>query len=152
MPRRQSQTSSKYAIARDRESKAFELRKTGASLAQIADALEPRELSDGTKKKFSVQAISVMIKRVMAKLASSSLEDAEIIRSMEVERLDRMLLGLWESARVGHLGAVDRVLRIMERRSKLLGLDAPVKSDVNIAASWADLVKRVNDASCERPE
>lgn len=53
--------------------------------------------------------------------------DAAELRAEEVSRLDAMLAGLWPDARRGHLGAVDRVLRLMERRARLLGLDAPEK-------------------------
>jgi hypothetical protein len=35
-----------------------------------------------------------------------------------------MLLGLWQKASRGDPASVDRVLRIQERRARLLGLDA----------------------------
>jgi hypothetical protein len=41
-----------------------------------------------------------------------------------------MITVLWPQVAKGNQGAVDRVLRIMERRAKLLGLDAPTKADV----------------------
>jgi hypothetical protein len=53
--------------------------------------------------------------------------DASELKAEELSRLDGMLRGLWPDARKGSHGAVDRVLKIMERRAKLLGLDAPVK-------------------------
>jgi len=41
--------------------------------------------------------------------------------------LDGMLAGIWQGARKGNVSHIDRVLKIEERRAKLLGLDAPTK-------------------------
>lgn len=49
-------------------------------------------------------------------------ETPELIRRQEVERLDAMLTGLWPKARRGDAVAVDRVMRLTERRSRLMGL------------------------------
>ena len=46
-----------------------------------------------------------------------------------MERLDGLLLALAGPIKAGHLGAIDRALHIMERRARLLGLDAPTKTD-----------------------
>lgn len=43
-------------------------------------------------------------------------------------RLDRMHQSIWEAATKGGKTAIDQVLKIMERRAKLFGLDAPVKT------------------------
>ena len=40
-----------------------------------------------------------------------------------------MLLALWRRVQNGDERAIDRVLRIMERRAKLLGLDAAAKTE-----------------------
>jgi len=47
---------------------------------------------------------------------------------MEEQRLDAMLLSIDRAVKAGHLGAVDRALRISESRRKLLGLDATTKN------------------------
>jgi predicted DNA binding protein len=121
MPRGRSPTSRQNSVSREREREAFELRKAGGSLQQIGDKI-------GVSK----QAVSQMLKRVLADLVSATMEDAEDVRHMEVERLDALLLGLWQKARAGNEGAVDRVLRIMQRRSELLGLDAPRRTTTEI--------------------
>lgn len=41
--------------------------------------------------------------------------------ALEVDRLDRLHVALWPAALSGDLGAVDRVLKIGERRERLLG-------------------------------
>lgn len=62
-------------------------------------------------------------------------EDA--LRTMELDRLDRYLLA---TERIAHeaadpkdaLAAMDRALRIQERRAKLLGLDAPDRAEFTV--------------------
>ena len=51
------------------------------------------------------------------------------MRDLEAARLDAMLLPLWRRVQQGDERAVDRALKIMERRARLLGLDAPSKSE-----------------------
>lgn len=63
----------------------------------------------------------------MSALRATLQEPADELRSLELERLDRLLLGVWSQAAKGNQGAVDRALKIMERRARLLGLDAPTK-------------------------
>lgn len=50
-------------------------------------------------------------------------ERAEELRSIEAMRLDRLLRSVWKNAVDGDLKAVDRALRISERRAKMFGLD-----------------------------
>ena len=44
-------------------------------------------------------------------------------RTIEVQRLDALQVGLWDKAVSGDVKAVNAVLRIIEQRSRLLGLD-----------------------------
>ena len=46
---------------------------------------------------------------------------ADEVRRLELERLDQLQLGLWLKACKGDVSAVLGVLRIMQRRAKLLG-------------------------------
>lgn len=55
-------------------------------------------------------------------------EPAEEVRLQEVERLDRMFLGLVnKGAFKGNVAAVNSALNVMTRRAKLIGLDAPTQ-------------------------
>jgi hypothetical protein len=49
---------------------------------------------------------------------------------LELQRLDALFLAMWELAKQGDYQATDRAIRIMERRAKLLGLDAPERIEV----------------------
>ena len=104
-----------------RRLQALELRKAGATYQQIGERLN-----------ISANQAHLDVRRELQKLAEQSAELATEVRQMELERLDAMHLGLWPEARKGHLGAVDRVLRIMERRASLLGLDAPKQQDIRL--------------------
>ena len=46
-------------------------------------------------------------------------------RTLELQRLDALQVGLWDRAVGGDIKAVNAVLRISEQRSRLLGLDRP---------------------------
>ena len=103
-------------IAAERRIKALELRKTGLSYRAIGDALG---VSHG-------QAYNDVM-RALRQLAKKQDGIAEELRILEDQRLDDMLAPMMTQAKRGNQGAVDRVLRIMDRRARLWGLDAPQK-------------------------
>lgn len=57
-------------------------------------------------------------------------QDTATAKGQDAERLDQLLIAVWPMATKGSLGAVDRVLRLLERRAALLGLDAPRRVDI----------------------
>ena len=114
--------------------KAMELRKAGLSFAAIAAKLG---YANPSCAQFAVRSC----------LKSIIEEPAREVRDMEVARLDDMLLSIWGEVRKGHLGAHDRALKIMERRAKLLGLDAPTKIDLDDAPMPVQINVNVVDAS-----
>lgn len=115
----------KVTRARDREAKALELRKAGASFPAIGQALGISD--EGARKAVS---------RALARVAQQTDESATEYRALELERLDHMQMKIARQVNDGHLGAIDRALRIMERRAKLLGLDAPVRQDVQATIGY----------------
>ena len=60
-------------------------------------------------------------------------EPAEEVLKLELERLDVATRAIAKQVRDGHLGAIDRWLRIIESRARFLGLHAPKESDVLMA-------------------
>jgi hypothetical protein len=68
-------------------------------------------------------------------------ETAELLRVQEGERLDLLQRGVWPAALAGDTKATAAVIRIMERRAKLFGLDAPIKVavDADVDAQIAEL-------------
>jgi hypothetical protein len=57
-------------------------------------------------------------------------DPAEQLLRLELDRLDRLQLSVWQKALAGDVEAMDRVLLVMGRRAKLLGLDAPSRHEV----------------------
>lgn len=70
------------------------------------------------------------VKGRMAEMRDECAELTEEVRQQELARLDAMLELLWGRIEEGDLAAMDRVLRIMERRTAYLGLDAPKQAAV----------------------
>lgn len=69
------------------------------------------------------QLAATDIARALAEHRDQSTETREAAREMEAQRLDKMLAAVWRGALAGDPASVDRVLRIQERRARLLGLD-----------------------------
>ena len=105
---------------KERQARALELRKAGLTYQQIADALGYGSHSAAQK------AIQSGLKAIIR-------EPAEELRTLELERLDKMLASHWPAVTKGHVRSTEVALRIMERRAALLGLDAP--KDVNLGVS-----------------
>ena len=119
MKGRNQKTAAPAMEAAARREEAVRLRLAGYSYAQIGERL-------GVTK----QAAHTYVSSSLADLRAATAEAAEDVREMELARLDAMLVPMLEAAEAGQQTAVDRVLRIQERRAKLLGLDAPTKSEV----------------------
>ena len=106
----------KQATTAERRQQAFEMRKKGLTYAEI-----------GKELGISMQAAHRHVAIYLQALENKTEEDAREIIRLDMERLDDMLQGLYPEAINGDSAAVDRVLKIMERRAKLLGLDKPAK-------------------------
>lgn len=97
-------------------SKAAQLRAAGATFREIGRALD---IDPTTAQTW-----------VWRHLQEVKAEGAEVMRTQEGARLDRLQRGLWAQATAGDTRAVLAVLRIMERRARLFGLDMPVQVQV----------------------
>lgn len=77
-------------------------------------------------------------------------EPADEIRTQELERLDRLMSRFYNDAiRTGNPQSASMTLKIMERRAKLLGLDAPTKidskSEISIYTGGGDIDAAVEE-------
>jgi hypothetical protein len=124
--RRESKTSVRRLDAVEKERQALELRKAGVTFDVIAQRLGYAHPSGAYRA-------------VMSGIQKTLQQPADELRQLELARLDAMLTGLWTGARQGNHSAVMSVLRIMERRAKLLGLDAPTVIEWRKAAQEAGL-------------
>lgn len=104
----------------ERRAKAFELRQRGATFQAIADELEYA----------SKQAAWYDVQAALRDARDLYEDDLAALRSFELERLDMLSRTAWEHADAGDIKALDVLLRIADRRSKLLGLDQPIKHEI----------------------
>jgi hypothetical protein len=125
----------------ERDAKACEMKSRGATYQQISDTLGYGSRSNAHRA-------------VKAALAAIPIESAEELRRLQLGTLEylaghaarvleRQHLTITQSGRIvvddnGEqvlddgpiLAAIDRILRIQDRKAKLMGLDAPVKTEV----------------------
>ena len=120
------------ARSADLRRKALDLRVAGAAYTQIAEALG-----------ISRTAAYGHVAAALASTAKLTAEDAEKVRAVELQRLDSMLMSLW-----GHRSdprTADTILRAMDRRARLLGLDSPDRHE-HSGPDGKPLEMRVTDA------
>jgi hypothetical protein len=103
--------------AQVRVADAIQLRISGASFAAIADACGYLDA------KAAWEAVMDNLRRMVR-------EPAIELVSLELTRLDGLFLAAYPLARAGSLTAIDRCIKIMERRARLLGLDLPQQVEV----------------------
>lgn len=108
----------------ERRVRAFELRKRGATYRQIAQELH-----------VDVHTIHGDVQAELASLRETATAEATQLRALELERLDAMTSGLWPHIKTGNAPAVTAGVRVSERRSRLLGLDAPVATKSEFTGS-----------------
>jgi len=60
-------------------------------------------------------------------------EEAKKVKAIEIARLDRALAAIWDEVEAGNLQAIDRLIKIQERRARFEGLDAPTKQEIDVA-------------------
>jgi hypothetical protein len=59
-------------------------------------------------------------------------EPADEVRKQELDRIDRLQVAVWNRALKGDDKAINTVLRLMERRARLVGIDAPTKIQAEV--------------------
>jgi hypothetical protein len=67
-------------------------------------------------------------------------DDIEAIRKMEEDRLDMAQASIWSKVMQGEISAINTFLRIQERRAKLLGLDQPLKQQIEVTNYDGDTI------------
>ena len=133
-----STTSALHIAQAERRTQYLNLRKAGYTYERI-----------GAQFGVSRQAVCDV---VVWALKSQQAESVGDLRALENERLDDMLRAIYAQAVKGDTGAIDRILRIMERRAKLWGLDAPVQSVVDNGGTTRILIEYASDSNDPAPE
>lgn len=108
-----------HDLERARRIAAFQIRLKGGSLEDIVATGLYGKVSDAKK------ALNALMSR-------DSRETNEAFREMELMRLDELMAAYWPFAVLGTaIKAGEMILKIMDRRARLLGLDAPQKVDIS---------------------
>jgi transposase-like protein len=119
--------------AEERRQKALRLRMAGASLEEV-----------GRHVGVSRQAAHKLVSQALARLGKETAATAESYRTLELLRLDKMTFKAWEIMNSSDspaflvLQAISTLIRIAERRARLLGLNdlpPPPPPDVKVDTS-----------------
>lgn len=78
------------------------------------------------------------------------IEPAREFVAIECRRLDALIEALWSKAVDGDEGAVATMLRVMERRARMLGLDAPTKHELTQVHEFGDHLLAVAERELDR--
>lgn len=115
--KRPTKRSPANTAASARQVAAVTLRFQGRAFQEIADELG-----------YSGRAAAYKaVQRGLADLPP--VEHRDSLRQLEAMRLDALQAAAWPAAMTGDSEGVRTVLKVMERRARLFGLDAPVKTE-----------------------
>jgi len=160
MGRGEQRASPRRIDAAERRRKALQLKLAGATYEQIART--PIEPGSTQTLYSSRKRAHEAVKKELDELAVETKDTAEQLRAMELARLESMQVALWPSTRPTKavtcegcgttmwrepsLEAIDRVIKILERRAKYLGLDAGGRAD---QTSGSDTTKSMLESAAK---
>jgi len=103
----------------EKEAQVLSLRRLGFTFDQIAKQLGYAS-SSGAYNAYRRACLKIIY------------EEVEETRKMEMDRLDNAQMRIMTGVNNGNIAAINTLLRIMERRARLLGLDQPMKAQVEV--------------------
>jgi hypothetical protein len=114
----------------EKETTIIELRHEGYVWREIATMVD-----------MSIAGVVKAYKRALMRHPVAAIEEH---RELELDRLDNLQRTYWQPAVAGNLRAADFVLRVIDKRAKLLGLDAPLKVQAEVVTyDGSDLDREV---------
>jgi len=105
------------------------MRAMGATIAQIAE-------------RYGISAPAVS-KRLRRYIESVQLESVSTLRAIELETLNQIQRSIFPDVLRGDLKAVDRLLRIIDLRAKLMGLYAPQEIQATVRDEWRERLQEI---------
>ena len=111
-----------------REAEVVKLRRGGLTWDMIAERVGYA----------SPSAAHFAYQRAARRVVQEGIED---IRRVETERLDLAQSAIWGKVLQGDNSSIANLLRIMERRAKLLGLDQPIRQQVEVISYDGNTVR-----------
>jgi hypothetical protein len=114
----------------EKETTIIELRQEGYVWREIAVMVD-----------MSIAGVAKAYKRALTRHPHATIDEH---RELELNRLDTLQRTFWKSAVAGNQRAAEFVLRIIEKRAKLLGLEAPLKIQAEVVTyDGSDLDREV---------
>lgn len=120
----------------DREHAILDMRLHGLTFREIS-----RRLPDAGYPRLSERRIRDIVAKC---LKSCRDEPARELRQLELLRLDQLQAAHYQAAMGGDAAAISRVLSIMDRRAKLLGLEAGAEAAVSLDEAREALLKKLD--------
>jgi len=118
---------------------AIEMKKAGWNHQMIGAVLNMYE-SDVRK----------MIRNVLRKRGRRLLNSATEEVAIENERLEEMIHSIWDQVQNGNPRAIEVAVKVMQRRAELLGLDQPIKTQVDLNVGLGNLTESELRAKAEQ--
>lgn len=125
-------TGSNRILAKEKQRRALEMRKAGATYDAIAASM-------GYASKSGARAA------VVSAMGELIQEPAKELRTIQYERLNHMLVVLWAKINNGDERAIQTALSVMDKMDRLMGTDAPNRSEVDVNVQGAIIVADVNE-------
>lgn len=107
---------------------ALQLRKMGWSIPQIAYALDMK-----------VKDTDKMIRKDLRKTSRAIMNQSKEVIALECLRMDELYSYLMPKAKRGDARAIEVLLKIMQRRADMLGLDKPKQQEVKVDGKLENL-------------
>jgi len=126
-------------IAFERRIFVTELRKTGMDHDKIAQFAIEKFGKEALPKNYNGSRVAADVRALLQSYLEQKRYAIETVLYLDLERLDTLLAAVWDTAIGGDLDAVDRALKIMQQRAKLLGLE---KIAISVEADWRQELKR----------
>jgi len=119
----------------NRDLAILNMRLHGLTFFEIA-----RKLPEAGFRRVSVSRVYAIVAKA---LHSSPHAPANDLRQLELMRLDQLQSAHYKQALKGDAAAAQRVLTIIDRRAKLLGLDANKEAEASLDDARASLIRKL---------
>lgn len=116
-------SSARRIRAEERAILALEIRKSGASYRDIANTLRNSDDFDLGLKSYSHTTAFSDVKKALSQLHEKTMEKAEELRTLQMERYNDMLEGIWQRAIAGDVGSINAATKVLDKMNALHGLE-----------------------------
>lgn len=126
----------------DRKAQRAKIEKRRRDIAaNLLAGLNYRQIAEGLQ--VSLGTVASDVKAIFKRWKDETIHDADNCRTLDLARIDIAINAIIKDVEAGQLGAIDRLVRLLERRARMIGYDSPEKIDLN------DSTKDPNEMSDE---